>query len=56
MGARGKLEMPSKDEIVFWGEFPGLLIDDKEIIYNDLVILLRRISIRYWEKISKESK
>lgn len=39
---------PSKDEQVFWDEFPGLLLDDTEVPYNNLITKLRSIAWDYW--------
>jgi len=47
---RGRKTEPSKNEIEFWVEFNGLLFDDMEVPYNDLVAELRNIAQKYWER------
>lgn len=45
---RGRAIAPSRDKRDFWDEFPGLLLDDKEVPYNDLIEKLRNTAIDYW--------
>ena len=45
---RGRLKTPTKDERSFWDEYSGLLLDDTEVPWNDLITELRSIAIIYW--------
>ena len=53
---RGRLDEPSRDELRFYEDFPGILLDDSEVPHNDLVTILRDVARKYWKEKENERK